>query len=81
MTYIDPLDRADLTEQELWEFLHYDEGLVGLTRRAIKYAVMRREIIPTKFGRNNFFSRRDGLGWVDSLKEREAAKAAQRQTV
>jgi hypothetical protein len=37
-----------------------------VSRRAIKYAVLRREIIPTRFGNGNYFSKRDGLEWIKS---------------
>lgn len=61
------LDRPNLTEQELFEYLHDIEEL-PVSRRAIKYAVMRREILPTRIGNGNYFSMRDGLDWVRSRK-------------
>jgi hypothetical protein len=63
---MDDLDRPNLTEQELFEFLCYDEDL-PVTRRAIKHAVIRREIVPARIGRGNYFSKRDGLDWIASL--------------
>jgi hypothetical protein len=65
---MDDLDRPNLTEQELYEFLFYDEDL-PVTRRAIKHAVLRREIQPTRLGNGNFYSKRDGLDWVKSRKQ------------
>lgn len=65
---MDEDEKPVLTEQELWEYLHYDEGL-PVKRRAIKYAVLRREIEPTSLSGGNFFSKRDGLDWVKSRKQ------------
>jgi hypothetical protein len=61
------LDRPNLTEQELFTYLHNSEKL-PVTRRSIKYAVMRREIAPTRIGNRNYFSKRDGLEWIRSCK-------------
>lgn len=63
------VDRPNLTEQQLFEYLHHDE-MLPVTRRAIKYAVIRREIAPTRIGNGNYFSMRDGLDWVKSRKAR-----------
>src|SRR5258708_18434508 len=60
------MDTAVLTEDELWDYLHHDEGL-PVTRRTIKHAVIRREIVPTRLGNSNYFSKRDGLQWVDRV--------------
>jgi hypothetical protein len=65
---MDDLDRPNLTEQELYEFLFYDEDL-PVTRRAVKHAVLRREIRPTRLGNGNYYSKRDGLDWVKSRKQ------------
>jgi hypothetical protein len=65
---MDELDRPNLSEQELWEFLYYDEDL-PVSRRAVKWAVLRREIAPTRLGNGNYFSRRDGLDWIKSRKQ------------
>jgi hypothetical protein len=61
------LDRPNLTEQQLFEYLKNHERL-PVTRRAIKYAVIRREIVPTRIGNRNYFSMRDGLDWIKSRK-------------
>jgi hypothetical protein len=61
------LDRPNLTEQQLFEYLHDSEKL-PVSRRAIKYAVMVREIVPTRLGNGNYFSKRDGLEWIKSRK-------------
>jgi hypothetical protein len=63
------LDRPNLTEHELFEYLHNCEDL-PVTRRAIKYAVIHREIVPTRIGNGNYFSKRDGLQWIRSRKAR-----------
>jgi len=63
------LDRPNLTEQELFEYLKNNEQL-PVTRRAIKYAVIRREIVPTRISNRNYFSMRDGLDWIRSRKAR-----------
>ena len=61
------LDRPNMTERELFEYLRYDMEL-PVTRRMIKYAVMRREVVPTRLGNGNYFSKRDGLEWIRSRK-------------
>jgi hypothetical protein len=75
---MDDLDRPNLTEQELFEFLYYDEDL-PVTRRAIKHAVLRREILPTRLGNGNFYSKRDGLHWVESRKQSGVYRAPETQ--
>ncbi|OBA80310.1 hypothetical protein A9W99_18585 [Mycobacterium sp. 1164966.3] len=60
-------DRPNMTEQELYEYLCFDLEL-PVTRRTVKYAVMRREIVPTRLGNGNYFSKRDGLDWIQSRK-------------
>ena len=65
---VDDIDKPVLTEDELWGYLHFDEGL-PVTRRSIKHAVIRREIIPTRLGNCNFFSKRDGLAWITSRRQ------------
>jgi hypothetical protein len=61
------LDRPNLTEQQLFEYLRDSEEL-PVSRRAVKYAVMRREVVPTRIGNGNYFSKRDGLEWIKSRK-------------
>lgn len=65
---MDDDEKPNLTEHELWQWLHFDEG-IPVTRRAIKYAVLRRQILPTRFGGGNFYSKRDGLEWIKSRKQ------------
>lgn len=66
---MDDLDKPVLNEQALWAYLFHDEGLTSVTRRSIKQAVIRREIVPTRIGCSNYFSKRDGLDWVKSRKQ------------
>lgn len=61
------LDRPNMTEQEVFEYLLRDQQL-PVTRRMIHYAVIRREIVPTRLGNGNYFSKRDGLDWIKSRK-------------
>lgn len=65
---MDADEKPTMTEQELWEWLHDAEG-IPVTRRTIKWAVLRREIIPTRLGNTNYFSKRDGLNWLKSRRQ------------
>lgn len=65
---MDEFDRPNLTEQALYEYLHHDEEL-PVTKRAVHDAILRREILPTRIGRGNFFSKRDGLDWIASRRQ------------
>lgn len=64
---IDPLEVPNLTETQLFERL----SALGfpVTRRSIKYAVLRRELIPVRIGRGNYFSVNDGLRWIESRRQ------------
>jgi hypothetical protein len=65
---MDEDQKPTMTEQELWEWLHYDEG-IPVTRRAIHHAVIDRAIKPTRYrGNGNFFSKQDGWDWIKSCK-------------
>ena len=55
-------------EQQLFEYLRYHLGVTGVTRRSIKHGVIRREIVPTRIGNNNYFSKQDGLDWLKAQK-------------
>lgn len=66
-------EKPTMTEQELWEWLHYDEG-IPVSRRAIKHAVMNRKIIPTRLGIGNFFSKRDGWDFIAAQKQPTASR-------
>jgi hypothetical protein len=62
-------DDPVLTEQQLFEYLSFERNLVSVTRRSIKWAVINREIVPTRIGNKNWFSRRDGDDWIKSRKQ------------
>jgi hypothetical protein len=64
-------DDPVLTEHKLFEYLRYERNLVGVTRRSVKYAVLRREIIPTQIGGKNYFSKLDGDEWIKACKAPE----------
>lgn len=64
MNHDDPV----LTEQQLFEYLRYERGLVCVTRRSVKYAVMRREIEPYQISCKNWFSRAQADAWIESRK-------------
>lgn len=57
-----------LNEQELFEFLRYEEG-IPVSRRAVKHAVLRREIVPTRIGNSNRFSKQDAWDWLASRRQ------------
>lgn len=61
-------EKPTMSEQELFEWLCYDEG-IPVTRRAVKHAVLRREILPTRIGNCNFYSKQDGWDWIKSRKQ------------
>ena len=60
--------KPTMTEQELWEWLHDDEG-IPVSRRAIKHAVIRREILPTRLGNANLYSKQDGWDFIAARKQ------------
>ncbi|MCB0941472.1 MAG: hypothetical protein KDB72_14700 [Mycobacterium sp.] len=60
--------KPTMTEQELWEWLHHDEG-IPVSRRTIKMAVINREIKPTRYGNGNYFSKQDGWDFIASRKQ------------
>lgn len=64
---IDRIDKANLTIDELADYLRYEEDL-PVTRRQMRNAVNDGEIEPSNFSNANYFSIRDGLEWVASRK-------------
>ena len=60
---LDELDRPNLTLEELWEYLYYDNEL-PVNLRQLRYATYRGELVPTKLSSRNYYSRRQGLDWV-----------------
>ena len=71
---MDENQKPTMTEQQLWEWLHYDEG-IPVTRRAIKHAVIRREIVPTRLGNHNRYSKQDGWDFIASRRQAGAYRA------
>lgn len=65
---VDDIELPIFNEQQLFEYLHHDLGVGGVTRRSVKHAVIRREIVPTRIGNSNYFSKRDGLKWLEAQK-------------
>lgn len=62
MNHDDPV----LNEQQLFEYLRYERGLISVTRRSVKYAVQRRQIKTTQIGCKNWFSKKAGDDWIES---------------
>jgi hypothetical protein len=75
---LDELDRPNLTLDELWEWLYYDNEL-PVSLRQLRYAVLDGELVPTKLSNRNFYTRRQGLDWVAAQhgKYRKQSKLAQ----
>lgn len=65
---MDDIELPIFNEQQLFEYLHHHLGVGGVTRRSVKHAVIRREIVPTRIGNSNYFSKRDGLKWLEAQK-------------
>lgn len=74
---VDEVQKPTMSEQELFEWLCYEEGIEGVTRRSVKWAVLRREIIPTRIGNKNWFSKQDGWDWIKSRKQPGSYSVAQ----
>ncbi len=63
---VDPLTRADMNEQQLFEKL-LELGF-PVTRRSVKHAVIDKKIARTHLSGKNWFSIQDGLDWIESLR-------------
>ena len=61
------LDVANLNQDGSFKFLA--ELGYPVTRRMIKYAFDRRELVPIRLGVGNYVSRRDLLRWVESRRQ------------
>lgn len=68
-------EKPTMTETELWEWLHYDEG-IPVSRHAIKHAVINKKIGRTKIGSGNYFSKKNGWDWLRSREKCGASSAA-----
>ncbi|CAN7537004.1 hypothetical protein [Mycolicibacterium frederiksbergense] len=64
---IPEIEKTNLTIRELWEFLHYDEG-IPVSLRQLERAVWAEEIKPTKLSNNNYYSKQDGIDWIKGQK-------------
>jgi hypothetical protein len=67
MADINPDDVANMNQEDVYQQMRawgYE-----VTRSTIKFAIMRREMIPTRLGNNNFFSINDVLRWIESRKQ------------
>ena len=67
-------DDPVLTEEQLFEYLRYERQLISVTRHSVKHAVIDREIVPTRIGNKNWFSKRDGDDWIKSRKQPEPTR-------
>jgi hypothetical protein len=64
---VDPMKVTNLTENGVYQYLL--ELGYPVTRRMIKWAVMRRELVPVRLGVGNYWSRQDALDWVESRRQ------------
>lgn len=60
---LDEIDRPNVTLEELWEWLYYDNDL-PVTRRQLREATLNGELVATKLSNRNYYTRRQGLDWV-----------------
>jgi hypothetical protein len=64
---VDPNDVANLNQEAAFQKL--TEWGYPVTRRTIKYAVMRRELVPVRLGNGNYLSANDLLKWIESRRQ------------
>jgi len=62
-----PDDVANLNQEDTFQKLR--EWGYPVTRRMIKYAVMRRELVPVRLGNGNYFSINDLHRWIESRRQ------------
>jgi hypothetical protein len=62
-----PDDVANLNQEAAFQKLR--EWGYPVTRRTIKYAVLRRELEPSRFGNGNYFSVNDLRRWTESRRQ------------
>lgn len=67
--YLDDLDKPVHDLDAIWHYLREVEGL-PVSRNQVRTAILRRELMPTRIGRKNLFSKRDALEWIESRKQR-----------
>lgn len=63
MSYIDPLDVPDLNEERLHKFMTEELG-IRFSPGFLHQLIIERDIVPTRIGRNLYFTRRDALEWL-----------------
>lgn len=78
MSYLDPLDVPDLKEHQLFLFMKNELGL-PVTEGYIHNEIIAREIVPTKIGSNNYFTRRDALEWLERTRKMSRIAARDRR--
>lgn len=59
---IDPLDVNDLDERQVFLYLHAINA--HITRRMVRYSILRNELRGVRRGNKNLFSRRAALSWM-----------------
>lgn len=64
---IDPMKVTNLSEDGVFRYLL--ELGYPVTRRMIKYAFLRRELVPVRLGVGNYVSRQDALNWIESRRQ------------
>ncbi|RIR68159.1 hypothetical protein D2E62_03630 [Mycobacteroides abscessus] len=62
-----------MTEQDVWEYLHYELG-IPVARRTIKQAVSNRELRPTRLSGKNLFSLNRVHAWLESREQPEPGR-------
>lgn len=74
---LDEFDRPNLTLDELWEFLYFDNEL-PVTRRQLRDATLCRDLVPTRLSNKNYYTRRQGLDWVLAQRDRPRGNGKRR---
>ena len=72
---VDPMKVTNLSEEGVFQFLR--ELGYPVTRRMVKYAILRRELVPVRLGVGNYVSRQDVLDWVESRRQPGVYRAPQ----
>jgi hypothetical protein len=64
---VDPKEVANLNQEAAFQKLR--EWGYPVTRRMIKYAVLRRELKPVRLGNGNYLSENDLAAWIESRRQ------------
>lgn len=70
-----PDDVANLNQEAAFQKLR--EWGYPVTRRTIKYAVLRRELVPVRLGNGNYLSANDLRRWIESRRQASTYKLAE----